>query len=78
MSLQIWLRLSLLLSSCLLKTDPLLVAVLMVKNEAPVMEMTLQPLVDAGITDYLIYDTGSTDNTIQVTNDFFIQNFILF
>ena len=54
--------------------DPLLVAVLMVKNEEPVMQTTLQPLVDAGITDFLIYDTGSTDQTIQVTQNFFIQN----
>ncbi len=58
----------------LIYSDPLLVAVLMVKNEEPVMEMTLQPLVDAGITDFLIYDTGSTDKTIQVTHDFFIKN----
>src|SRR3990167_10596358 len=57
-----------------LQSNPLLVAVLMVKNEAPAMETTLQPLVDAGIQDFLIYDTGSTDNTIQVTQDFFIQN----
>ncbi len=54
--------------------NPLLVAVLMVKNEELVMESTLQPLVDAGITDFLIYDTGSTDQTIQVTQNFFIQN----
>jgi tetratricopeptide (TPR) repeat protein len=58
----------------LIFTDPLLVAVLMVKNEEAVMEMTLQPLVDAGITDFLIYDTGSTDDTIQITQDFFINN----
>ena len=58
----------------LLNAEPLLVAVLMVKNEAPVMEATLQPLVNAGIQDFLIYDTGSTDNTIQVTQNFFIKN----
>jgi tetratricopeptide (TPR) repeat protein len=58
----------------LIFTDPLLVAVLMVKNEAPVMELTLQPLVDAGITDFFIYDTGSTDNTIQITQNFFLNN----
>jgi tetratricopeptide (TPR) repeat protein len=61
-------------NSVFLNADPLLVAVLMVKNEALVMEITLQPLVDAGITDFLIYDTGSTDNTIQITQDFFISN----
>jgi tetratricopeptide (TPR) repeat protein len=57
-----------------LQSNPLLVAVLMVKNEEPVMHMTLQPLVDAGIKDFLIYDTGSTDNTIDVTKQFFIEN----
>jgi tetratricopeptide (TPR) repeat protein len=65
----------------LIQTDPLLVAVLMVKNEASVMQTTLQPLVDAGIQDFLIYDTGSTDDTVQVTQDFFkatnITNFII-
>ena len=54
--------------------DPLLVAVLMVKNESQVMATTLQPLVDAGIKDYFIYDTESTDNTIQVTKEFFNKN----
>ncbi|MBP7854751.1 tetratricopeptide repeat protein [Candidatus Babeliales bacterium] len=57
-----------------LSADSLLVAVLMVKNEASVMEMTLLPLVDAGITDFFIYDTGSTDNTIAVTQEFFQKN----
>jgi hypothetical protein len=66
--------LTILLSHLALQADSLLVAVLMVKNEAPVMEMTLQPLVDAGITDFLIYDTGSSDTTIQITQDFFINN----
>ncbi len=56
------------------QAESLLVAVLMVKNEEPAMELTLQPLVDAGITDFLIYDTGSTDQTIQVTQNFFIKN----
>lgn len=57
------------------KIDPnLLVAVLMVKNEEKVMVTTLQPLVDAGITQFLIYDTGSTDNTIEITKEFFIKN----
>ncbi len=62
------------LCSVIVQAEPLLVAVLMVKNEEPVMELTLQPLVDAGITDFLIYDTGSTDQTVQVTQDFFIKN----
>jgi glycosyltransferase involved in cell wall biosynthesis len=30
--------------------------------------------VDVGITDFLIYDTGSTDQTIEITQHFFIKN----
>jgi len=51
--------------------DPLLVVVLMVKNEAQVMAPTLQPFADAGIDSYFIFDTGSTDDTIAVTEQFF-------
>lgn len=65
------------LSSTLIFSDPLLVVVLMVKNEEPVMATTLQPLIDAGIQDYLIYDTGSTDHTVQVTREIFQKNNIL-
>lgn len=54
--------------------DPILVVVLMVKNEETVMRMTLQPFVDGGINSFFIFDTGSTDNTIQVTEDFFAEN----
>ncbi len=59
----------------------ILVVSLMVKNEESAMVLTLQPLIDAGITQYFIYDTGSTDNTIAVTRDIFeknkIQHFII-
>jgi hypothetical protein len=51
--------------------DPILVVVLMVKNEETVMRATLQPFMDAGINSYLIFDTGSTDNTIAVTQEMF-------
>lgn len=51
--------------------DPILVVVLMVKNEETVMRATLQPYIDAGIQSYLIFDTGSTDNTIAVTQEMF-------
>lgn len=57
--------------------ESLLVAVLMVKNEEQAMEMTLQPLIDAGISKFMIYDTGSTDNTIQVTWQLFDKNNIV-
>lgn len=54
-----------------LQCDPLLVVVLMVKNEQAAIEQTLRPFAAAGIDSYLILDTGSTDNTIAVTNQFF-------
>jgi tetratricopeptide (TPR) repeat protein len=63
-----------LLYASFLYTDPLVVAVLMVKNEEPVMQKTLQPLVDAGIKSFFVYDTGSIDNTIEVTRTFFADN----
>ena len=54
--------------------DPLLVVVLMVKNEETVMRATLQPFVDGGINSYLIFDTGSTDHTVAVTQEFFEEH----
>ena len=77
MKRQILLYAALLFNIMFIKADPLLVAVLMVKNEESVMEMTLQPLVDADITDFLIYDTGSTDDTIKIIQQFFIKNNIV-
>lgn len=56
--------------------DPLLVIVLMVKNEAPVIRETLQPFVDAGINSYLIFDTGSTDDTVELATDLFKKHHI--
>ncbi|HLC07476.1 MAG TPA: hypothetical protein VJJ26_04800 [Candidatus Babeliales bacterium] len=54
--------------------DPILAVVLMVKNEETVMRATLQPFVDGGINSFFIFDTGSTDNTIAVTQDFFDEH----
>lgn len=45
--------------------NPLLVVVIMVKNEESVINATLEPYIKAGIDSYLIFDTGSTDNTLQ-------------
>lgn len=53
--------------------DPLLVVVLMVKNEEEKVCQTLQPYIDAGINAYLLFDTGSTDNTIAVVQNLFDQ-----
>ena len=54
--------------------DPLLVVVIMVKNEETVMRATLQPFVDGGVDSFFVFDTGSTDNTIAVTEEFFAEN----
>jgi hypothetical protein len=54
--------------------DPILVVVLMVKNEETVMRATLQPFIDGGIDSFFIFDTGSTDNTIAVTQSFFDEH----
>lgn len=51
--------------------EPLLVAVFMVKNEAPVIEATLQPFVENGVKDFVIFDTGSTDGTQEIAAHFF-------
>lgn len=56
------------------KNDPLLVIVLMVKDEQDFMQPTLQPYVDAGIKNFFIFDTKSTDSTVEVTREFFKKN----
>jgi tetratricopeptide (TPR) repeat protein len=52
-------------------SDPLLVVVLMVKDEGAVMRATLAPFVDGGMNHFFIFDTGSTDNTIAQAEEFF-------
>lgn len=54
-----------------LYAEPLLAVVLMVKNEEHAMVKTLQPFIDAGVRSFLIFDTGSTDKTIDVTRALF-------
>ncbi len=49
----------------------LLVVVLMVKNEAAVIIKTLHPFVEGGVKNFLIFDTGSTDGTQNITRDYF-------
>lgn len=61
-------------SQILCTIDPLLVVLVMVKNEEAAMQQTLQPFIDAGIQSYLVLDTGSTDNTIAVTKSLFKCN----
>jgi len=50
---------------------PLLVVILMVKNEDAVMEATLKPFFDAGVQHYVVLDTGSTDQTVATTLQLF-------
>lgn len=52
---------------------PLVVVVLMVKNEATVITQTLQPYIDAGIQNFVVFDTGSTDGTQTIAHDLFDQ-----
>jgi hypothetical protein len=54
--------------------DPILVVVIMVKNEETVMRATLQPFIDGGVDSFFVFDTGSTDNTVGVTEDFFAEH----
>ncbi|HXW86268.1 MAG TPA: hypothetical protein VEK38_02900 [Candidatus Bathyarchaeia archaeon] len=44
--------------------DPLLVVSIMVKNEEHVIEKTLMPFLSAGVNAFVVFDTGSTDNTV--------------
>lgn len=50
--------------------DPLLVIVLMVKNEEAVIVPTLEPFVQGGVDAFYIFDTGSTDQTVEVVTDY--------
>jgi beta-1,4-mannosyl-glycoprotein beta-1,4-N-acetylglucosaminyltransferase len=49
-------------------TDP--VVLIMVKNEEPRMVDTLKPFVDAGYVNFAVYDTGSTDRTVEITQEY--------
>jgi glycosyltransferase involved in cell wall biosynthesis len=64
------------------KASDAFTVVLMVKNEATVICQTLDPYVQAGLQSFLIFDTGSTDDTMQVVEDYFrrhnIQHWCIF
>lgn len=53
------------------KYDPLIAVVIMVKDEGQVIAPTLQPLAEAGIKDFLVFDTGSSDGTPELAEQFF-------
>lgn len=54
--------------------NPWLVCVIMIKNEALVIKQTLQPLVDGGVQAFVVLDTGSDDNTVEMVQEFFAEN----
>lgn len=51
--------------------EQLLAVAIMVKNEALVINKTLEPFIAAGVTHFLVYDTGSTDGTPELVQQFF-------
>lgn len=52
----------------------LLAVIIMVRDEAQSIESTLSSFLGAGIQHFFVLDTGSTDNTISITRDFFSRN----
>ncbi len=58
--------------------DPLLVVVLMVKNEADAIVPTLKPFVDGGVDAFFIFDTGSTDRTIENAKEYLLASNVRF
>lgn len=52
-------------------SDPLLVIAIMIKNEEHSIVDTLEPLVQGGIKAFLVFDTGSTDKTLELVDAFF-------
>jgi len=61
--------------------EPIVVIALMVKDEAPVIEATLETYIGNPEVAFFIFDTGSTDNTMAVAESFFrkhgIKNFAM-
>ena len=51
-----------------------LIVVIMVKDEVDVIKATLQPFVAGGVDAFFVYDTGSTDGTPTIVQQFFDEN----
>ena len=56
------------------EAKPIVTIALMVKDEEPVIEATLQTYIGRPEVAFFIFDTGSTDKTLQVAEDFFKKN----
>lgn len=54
--------------------NPILVPLLMVKNEEDVVIPTLEPFIKAGLKHIVVLDTGSTDKTVPVIKKYFADN----
>ena len=52
----------------------LLVLSIMIKNEESSLIKTLKSFVDAGIFNIFIYDTGSTDKSVEIVKKYFDEN----
>lgn len=59
------------LMTCSLYAEDAFVVVLMVKNEELVINKTLEPFVKEGLNSFFIFDTGSTDKTVETVRAFF-------
>lgn len=55
-------------------SKPLIAIALMVKNEAPSIQATLNSLFERGMRHFFVLDTGSSDHTIDITQAFFKQH----
>jgi glycosyltransferase involved in cell wall biosynthesis len=60
-------------STFVVNRSSLLAVVLMVKNEELTIAATLAPLLEQGIRHFFIFDTGSTDNTLSVSEQLLRQ-----
>jgi len=58
--------------------DSLLAVVIMVKNEEQVIVPTLKPFVEGGVDSFFIFDTGSTDATIERAREFLTASGVTF
>lgn len=55
-------------------SKPLIAIALMVKNESTSIHATLSSLFKGGICHFFVLDTGSSDNTIELVQEFFQQH----
>ena len=55
-----------------------IVVAIMIKNEETAICGTLKPFIDDGFTNFFIYDTGSTDNTVEVVTKFLKESGVRF